>query len=399
MRSVAPRAYPATASDTQMSRCGSASIRLLTASSGSCAVRDDEVEGGQRGRPEKRAAGKRAEPVTLVGQIHVDEIGLQLTEPAAKPERGSRMGNTAQPGDALDGRARRDQALVDLARRSISEQGVEPATIAQGCNERLEIQLRATDASGIGYECYERVAHVLPASRVRPGRRIECTARELWAPGSPDTDGCDDEDAQGGNQSTERDFAFRSRAGGRSTRGVFGSLMTSLQLNFGVAGAADDPPSGQTRVADGHRGPGCIQVHNSMTVEYGGVVGKTVQPTYITVTDDRYFLGAVALVNSLRLAGNDGIIIILDAGLSDYQRNRLSAHCEIRPVPVDRRGVIPTYFKPTISKLGLHGVVVFLDSDIIVTGSLEPLYAPATEGAICAFPDGAPERHFEEWRD
>ena len=152
----------------------------------SCAVRDDEVEGGQRGPAGEASGRKRAEPVTLVGQIHVHEIGLQLAEPAAKPERGSRMGNTAQPGYALDGRARRDQALVDLARRSISEQGVEPATIAQGCNERLEIQLRATDASGIGYECYERVVHVLPASRVRPDRRIECTARELRAPGSPD---------------------------------------------------------------------------------------------------------------------------------------------------------------------------------------------------------------------
>ena len=123
------------------------------------------------------------------------------------------------------------------------------------------------------------------------------------------------------------------------------------------------------------------------------------KPTYVTVVDNAYFLGAVALVNSLRITGNAGTVLVIDAGLTNDQRDRLSPHCEIRPVPVDGRGVVPSYFKPTVAMLGLHGVVVFLDSDMIVTGNLEPLYSPAAEGAICVFPDGMPERRFEEWQD
>jgi hypothetical protein len=48
--------------------------------------------------------------------------------------------------------------------------------------------------------------------------------------------------------------------------------------------------------------------------------------------------------------------------------------------------------------MDLHGVVVLIDSDMIVTGSLSSLYAPASQGHLCAFPDGDPHRHFAEWQ-
>jgi hypothetical protein len=122
-------------------------------------------------------------------------------------------------------------------------------------------------------------------------------------------------------------------------------------------------------------------------------------PTYVTVVDDAYFLGAVALVNSLRVTGNAGPIVVLDAGLTDAQKRSLAAECEVRPVPVDRSGTLPFYFKPTIAMLGLQGVVAYLDSDMLVTASLEPLLEAARRGQFCAFPDtSCPDRRYVEWQ-
>ena len=45
--------------------------------------------------------------------------------------------------------------------------------------------------------------------------------------------------------------------------------------------------------------------------------------TFFTVADERFFPGAVCLLNSLRLSGNDAELVILDAGLTDAQRRRL----------------------------------------------------------------------------
>ena len=122
-------------------------------------------------------------------------------------------------------------------------------------------------------------------------------------------------------------------------------------------------------------------------------------PTYVTVTDERYFLGTVALVNSLRLTENRGDVVVIDAGMTASQRACLASHCDVRPVPVDRPDALPLYFKPTVAMLGLHGLVVLIDSDMIVTSRLASLYAPAVDGALCAFPDtSATERRFGEWR-
>ena len=121
--------------------------------------------------------------------------------------------------------------------------------------------------------------------------------------------------------------------------------------------------------------------------------------TYVTVADEKFFLGAVALVNSLRLSGNPEPIVVMDAGLSPAQRALLSDACDVRPLPVDQRGAHQTFLKPAVM-LELSGTAVWIDSDIIVTDRLEPILAQAASGKICAFPDGAPENHgrrVDEW--
>ena len=120
--------------------------------------------------------------------------------------------------------------------------------------------------------------------------------------------------------------------------------------------------------------------------------------TYVTVADEKFFLGAVALVNSLRIAGNPEPIVVIDAGLSPAQRAFLSEACEVRSLPVDRSGALPAFLKPAVFTLGLEGTTVVLDSDMIVTSRLEPILAEAAAGKLCVFTDIEKDRYFEdEW--
>lgn len=123
------------------------------------------------------------------------------------------------------------------------------------------------------------------------------------------------------------------------------------------------------------------------------------QPTYYTVSDVNYFLGTVALINSLSLTGNAGSIFVLDAGLSPLQRQLLSGFATLVDRPTDTRH--PFLLKPYPHALDLAGTVVVIDSDIIVTTPLDHIFESAAGGLICAFPDG-PEtrwRWFPEWAD
>ena len=50
---------------------------------------------------------------------------------------------------------------------------------------------------------------------------------------------------------------------------------------------------------------------------------------FYCVADERYFLGAVGLVNSLRLVGHAEPIYLLDCGLTDAQRELLGRRGEL----------------------------------------------------------------------
>ena len=122
--------------------------------------------------------------------------------------------------------------------------------------------------------------------------------------------------------------------------------------------------------------------------------------TFYTVADSRFFPGVVALLNSLRLTGNGGELIVLDAGLDDAQRARLSGHARLVALP---GGVTANAFlaKPFAHRLDIDGTLVILDSDMLVTASLEPVVARAHAGRICVFPDHPTTRRrwFAEWRE
>jgi hypothetical protein len=121
---------------------------------------------------------------------------------------------------------------------------------------------------------------------------------------------------------------------------------------------------------------------------------------FYTVADRGFFPGAVALLNSLRLTGHTGEIVVLDAGLGDDQRSRLEPHARLEQPP--REAVEhPTLLKPYVHQLHRDGVAVLIDSDIVVTASLEDLLEQAEAGKICAcwdHPD-AIHRIFPEWVD
>lgn len=121
--------------------------------------------------------------------------------------------------------------------------------------------------------------------------------------------------------------------------------------------------------------------------------------TYYTISDHSFFLGTVALLNSLHVTANPGELVVLDAGLTSSERELLSQHATIFPAPKEIE-VHPLVMKAYPSLLKPSGTVVLIDSDIVVTGSLAPVAELARKGKICVCPAWTPEvrrRWFPEW--
>jgi hypothetical protein len=121
-------------------------------------------------------------------------------------------------------------------------------------------------------------------------------------------------------------------------------------------------------------------------------------PTYYTIANGSYFPGVVALLNSLRLSGNHGELVVLDRGLDDHQRELLAAHTTVVQLPDEHLGN-PALFKPYARALDPTGVVVILDADMLVVHPLDWAVERAVAGRICLFPDPIPDRSFAEWAD
>jgi hypothetical protein len=119
---------------------------------------------------------------------------------------------------------------------------------------------------------------------------------------------------------------------------------------------------------------------------------NTVEATYFTTSDSRYFPGTVALVNSLRLTGNRGGVVVFDLGLTDDQRHRLSTIATVQ-APASPRDFSP---KVLPSSAATSGAIVVIDSDMLVVASLGELLQEAERGRIVLFPD-PDKRWFEEW--
>jgi hypothetical protein len=121
--------------------------------------------------------------------------------------------------------------------------------------------------------------------------------------------------------------------------------------------------------------------------------------TYYTISEGKFFLGTVMLLNSLRVTGNEGKLVVLDAGLEPGQRARLERHAEVVDLP-KRILDAPGTMKPYPFMVGASGTVVLIDSDIVVTAGLDDEIALAREGRIVAAPawkEATRKRWFAEW--
>jgi hypothetical protein len=122
------------------------------------------------------------------------------------------------------------------------------------------------------------------------------------------------------------------------------------------------------------------------------------QTTIYTVSDAAFFPATAALINSLRLMGHKEEVCIGDAGLTGDQVDRLRAH--VRVVPLASTAPInPQLLKPFAHQLGPTGIVIVIDSDMIVTRPLDDVVAMAERGQICAYADPERDRWFAEWQD
>jgi hypothetical protein len=124
--------------------------------------------------------------------------------------------------------------------------------------------------------------------------------------------------------------------------------------------------------------------------------GPTLDSAFFTVSDSRFFLGAVALVNSIRLVGHDEPIFLVDAGLTAKQREVLSGEVTLIAAP---EGVPPMLMKMVGPLKHPAAVAILLDADSIVLRRLTELIDAARGGRLVAFSDNEPhqERFFPEW--
>jgi hypothetical protein len=114
---------------------------------------------------------------------------------------------------------------------------------------------------------------------------------------------------------------------------------------------------------------------------------------FYCVADDRFFLGAVGMVNSLRLQGHTEPIYLLDLGLAEWQREALAGEATMVPTSEE----VPPHLSKTIAPLAHPAeTMVLIDADMIVTRPLAELLERAADGTLVAFRDRQ-QRFFGEW--
>jgi hypothetical protein len=114
---------------------------------------------------------------------------------------------------------------------------------------------------------------------------------------------------------------------------------------------------------------------------------------FYCVADERYFLGAVGLINSLRLVGHTEPIYLLDCGLSERQRELVEPRVTVVPAPADAP---PTMLKTIAPRAHPASTMVLIDTDMIATRSLAPIVDCARAGKVVAFENDT-DRFCEEW--
>jgi hypothetical protein len=122
------------------------------------------------------------------------------------------------------------------------------------------------------------------------------------------------------------------------------------------------------------------------------------ETAFYCIADRRHFLGAVALLNSLRVVGHDEPFFLVDAGMTSDQRKILNPHVTLIDAP---NAVHPVFLKPHAPIEHPAQVAILLDADIIVTRPLTGLIDTARRGRLVGFLDNPPhdDRFFPEWSE
>ncbi len=114
---------------------------------------------------------------------------------------------------------------------------------------------------------------------------------------------------------------------------------------------------------------------------------------FYCVADSRYFLGAVGMLNSLRLVGHDEPIFVLDCGLTDGQRSMLAPHATVVPAQNDS----PAWLLKASAPLSHPAdAIVLIDTDLIVTRPLTALIQNEGGAEVVAFRNKS-DRFFSVW--
>jgi hypothetical protein len=114
---------------------------------------------------------------------------------------------------------------------------------------------------------------------------------------------------------------------------------------------------------------------------------------FYSVSDSRYFLGAVGMVNSLRLLGHREPVYVLDCGLTDAQRALLAPQANLVPAPSEA----PPWLLKTVAPLRHPAeVMVLMDADIVATRPLTELIEIASHSRVVAFQNDI-DRFVPEW--
>jgi hypothetical protein len=122
--------------------------------------------------------------------------------------------------------------------------------------------------------------------------------------------------------------------------------------------------------------------------------GRAIPPAaFYCVSSGTYFLGAVALVNSLRLMGHSEPVFVLDRGLSSDQRQLLEREATLVPAPDD---TTPFLLKTIAPLRHPAEAMVLLDADIIVTRPLTELIERASDDRVVAV-EHQLDRSVPEW--
>ena len=114
---------------------------------------------------------------------------------------------------------------------------------------------------------------------------------------------------------------------------------------------------------------------------------------FYCMSSDIYFLGAVAMINSLRLVGHEEPVHVLDLGMRPKQRAMVEPHVNV----VELEGDTQPWLSKTVAPLAHpDDVMVLIDADMIVTRSLADLIERARSGEVIAVEHGQ-DRHVPEW--